>query len=77
MGRKQVLASRTTKSAESDKSSKPERFVRWRNDSSRMIEPTVQGVTIRFWMVGVVKSCPESWSSQLEVLGFTRVGYAA
>ena len=48
----------------------------WRNDTNRMVEPTIHGITVRLWMIGKTKSLPESWTSEARELGMTRVGYA-
>lgn len=68
--------SRKRYSTKPDQPARQERYVQWRNDTKGMIEPTIRGIFIPLWMRGVTKSMPESWSSDAESLGLTRVGYS-
>jgi hypothetical protein len=52
-----------------------ERYVRWRNDTGAMIEPVMGGAKVRWWTPLLVKSAPESMSSDAESAGLTRLGY--
>ena len=79
--RRRASSSRRQSADKTDKVEKPvalkeERYVIWRNETRRMVEPTIHGHMIRLWMVGTTKSLPESWSKEAEKLGMTRVGFA-
>jgi len=79
--RRRASSSRRQSADLTDKVEKPialkdERYVVWRNETPRMVEPTIHGHFVRLWMVGTTKSLPESWTKEAEKLGLTRVGFA-
>lgn len=72
MGNKSLI---TPPDQKADVRAAPERYVRWRNDTGRMIEPVMGGAKVRWWTPLLVKSAPESMSGDAEKAGLTRLGY--
>jgi hypothetical protein len=54
----------------------PGRFVRWRNETGRLVRATFGDIVITDWTPGLIRSMPESLSEEAVKAGLTNIGYA-
>jgi hypothetical protein len=61
------------------KKSKPERYIRWRNDGPKAHDKVEfdDDTVVTDWYCLRIVSVPERFANDCEALGLTRLGYAA
>jgi hypothetical protein len=53
----------------------PERYVKWRNETGRLVTGSFGSVKVNDWTPGLTRSLPEQCGEDAEAAGLTHMGY--